>query len=209
MNVLAARILMAIATRWLSDHRSEWACAMQAEFDEAADAGAPLTFALGCLVGAWRDATSHEEGRFGLASYVLALGIVLPVTALLVASLTSGRAYLSLAQVGYDVALGSGKPSFPINYANRAGLPLMAVLTSILAIGHVYVAWAILEREWDRVARASLAGAALTLTVLLCTVILFLEDLCALPQAFAVATELVIVWCLVQWRTALTDATQA
>jgi membrane fusion protein (multidrug efflux system) len=46
---------MAVADGCMGRHRHEWSQAMLAEFDAAADAGEALSFALGCLLTAWRE----------------------------------------------------------------------------------------------------------------------------------------------------------
>jgi len=79
MKLAFARAMMALAAHGLGEARRPWGVAMLAEFDAAADAGQPLRFAAGCLIAAIRELPRQEEGRFALASYALALGVMLPM----------------------------------------------------------------------------------------------------------------------------------
>ena len=176
---------------------------MQAEFHAANDAGEPLSFALGCLVGAWREMPVHEEGRFALASHVLAVGVVVPMAALLLLSVALGSPYLNLDEIGAGSLLGTGKPIFPVTAANRAGLPLLAILTFVLGLGHLCMGWAMLDRDWTRVAALGRIGASVIMTMVTFTGILFLCDSCALPQAATIAIELAAIWSLARWHSEL------
>ena len=201
--MVIARAMMTMAVNCIGDQRREWALAMQAEFDMAAEAGEALIFALGCLLGAWREMPAHEEGRFAIASHLLAIGVVVPMAVLLLSSVVLGYSYLAPVEAGVGSLLGSGAPVFPITYANQAGLPLLAMLTFALGLGHLNMAWAMLERDWTRVAVAGRIGAAVIVTSVTFTGILFLSDTCALPQATAVAIELGAIWVLVRWHADL------
>ena len=55
---------------------------MQGEFDAAIADGRPLTFAVGCLIAAWREMPTQAQGRFVLANYALALGLLVPTAGL-------------------------------------------------------------------------------------------------------------------------------
>lgn len=204
MKATLARCTMAIAVRCLgSNHRQHWGSAMAAEFEIAVDAEEALSFAIGCLSTALGDMPKHEEGRFALASHILALGVMLPIAALLVSSVPRGFAFLAPSTESAAVLLGSGYPSFGINEANQVGLPLMALLTLALGFGHLALAWAILERDWKRVTAIGSMGAAVVVTLLVFSSILFFGDGCAIPQAAIIALELVAVWALVGWHAGL------
>ena len=203
MKDTLARCIIAIAVRCLSDRRHQWASAMAAEFETAVDEGEALSFAIGCLATALREMPTHEEGRFALASHIFALGVMLPIAALLVSSVPRGFALLAPSSESAAALLGSGYPSFGINEANQVGLPLMALLTLALGFGHLALAWAILERDWKRVTAISSMGAAIVVTLLVFSSILFFGDGCAIPQAVIIALELVAVWALVGWHADL------
>jgi hypothetical protein len=207
MKLVVARVMMTLATRCMAHHRGEWALAMETEFEVAAEAGDALSFASGCLLGAWREMPAEEEGRFALASHFLAVGVIVPMAALLLSSVIHGFAYLAPEGAGTGGVLGSNGPSF-VNYANITGLPLMAILTSVLGVGHLYMAWAMLDRNWERVAALGRIGAAIMATMVIFTGILFIYEACALPQAFAIGIELIAIWALVRWHAELRDTSR-
>lgn len=202
MKLLVARAMMAVAARCLGMSRREWATAMEAELHAAAEAGEALSFAGGCLVAAWREMPAHEEGRFALASHFLAVGVIVPMAALLLSSVVFGFSFLTPRELGLASSLGSGEPVF-VNYANQTGLPLMALVTLVLGLGHLLMAWAMLERDWLRVAALGRIGAALMATMVIFTGILFLYEACALPEAAAIVLELGAIRSLVRWHAEL------
>lgn len=199
MSGALARWMMALATSWLGEARRDWAQAMRAEFLEAADAGEGLGFAAGCLSSAARDRVAQPEGRFALATHVLAVGVLVPMAGLLLVSAVLGFPYLAFEAVGAG-SLGSGWPHVAVNAGNRGGVPLLALLTGVTGIGHVVVAWALLERDWERVARFARIGAAMLATTVAFSAILFLYDPCALPQMAIVCGELALLWLAVRWH---------
>lgn len=203
MKLALSRVVMAIAVRSFSESRHDWAMAMEVEFEVAVEAGEGLAFAVGCLMGAWREMPAYEEGRFTLASYLFSLGVIVPMAALLLLSVAHGFAYLAPDGTGTAGLLGSQGPVFPVTYANQTGLPLMAVLTLGLGFGHFAMAWAILDRNWARVAVMGRVGAAVMATMIIFTGILFLYDTCAFPQAGAIAIELLAIWILMRWHDEL------
>lgn len=199
MSDALARLLMALATRWLGDARRDWAQAMKAEYYEAADAGEGLGFAAGCLSSAARAMLAQPEGRFAVATHVLAVGVLVPMAGLLLVSAALGFPYLAFETVGAQ-ALGSGWPQGAVNVGNRSGVPLLALLTGVTGIGHVAIAWALLERDWERVARFARIGAAMLATTFAFSAVLFLYNPCALPQLAIVCGELALVWLAVRWH---------
>jgi hypothetical protein len=177
---------------------------MQAEFEVVVETGEPLSFASGCLLSAIRELPAHEEGRFALASYILAVGVIVPVGVLLLASVTQGFPFLAPMEAGANSILGDGRPA-DINAANQTGLPLLALLTLVLGTGHLYMAWAMLDRDWSRVTSVAFAAMALMATTVTFASVLFLYDACALPQAAVTMIELSAIWSLVRWHRDLTD----
>ncbi len=172
---------------------------MWAEFAEADDAGEGLGFAAGCLSSAARALLAQPEGRFALATHVLAVGVLVPMAGLLLVSAALGFPYLAFEAVGAG-GWGSGWPQVPVNAGNRSGVPVLALLTGLTGIGHVAVAWALLERDWDRVAMLARVGAAMMATMVAFSAILFLYDPCALPQMGIVGGELALLWLAVCWH---------
>lgn len=206
MRMTIARAMMAVAVHCLGDHRRDWALAMQTEFDRAAEAGEPLSFAFGCLSAAWRELLAHEEGRFVLASHLLAVGLIVPMAALLLSSVALSFPYWK-SDVAEDIQLlATGGIILPVNDGNRAGLPLLAFLTLMLGLGHPCMAWVLLNRDWKHVAVMGQGGAAVMLTIVTFTGVLFLQNAFILPQATAVAVELAAIWFLAQWHEALPPA---
>ena len=186
MTLAMARIIMRLAAIGMRQGRPEWALAMSIEFEVAVAAGAPLRFALGCLTATLRDMSTHEQGRFTLTSYAIALGLIVPMGTLLSWGVILGFPFLMGSGVGLGDMLGNGLPTFPMTQANRSAWPLLAILTFALGVGHLPLAWAMLERDWVRVAALGRVGAAMVATMLAFTAILFLYDSCAIPQAAAV-----------------------
>lgn len=199
MSDTLARLLMALATCWLGEARRDWAAAMRAEYWEAAEAGEGLGFAAGCLWSAARAMLAAPEGRFAVATHVLAVGVLVPMAGLLLVSAALGFPYLAFEAVGAG-ALGSGWPHAAVDAGNRSGVPLLVLLTGVIGLGHVAVAWALLDRDWERVARFSRVGAAMLATMLAFSGVLFLYDPCALPQLAIVGGELALVWLAVRWH---------
>lgn len=197
MTIALARALMLLAGHWLGPARRDWAAAMQAEFEIAAEAGAPLPFAAGCLWAAGRAMVAQPIGRFAVAAHMLAVGVVVPMAGLLLWSAALGFPYLALA--------GGGWPSVPVNAANGSGVPLLTMLTALLGGGHLLIAWAMLERDWARVAKLGRLGAAMLATVVAFSGILFPYDPCALPQALAIGVELIAILVLVDWHGDLAE----
>lgn len=209
MKMTIARTMMIVAVRCLGYSRRNWALAMEAEFEIAAEGGNALSFAFGCLLGAWREMPANDEGRFALASYGLAVGVVVPLGGLLLTSVASGFPFLAPFEVGAGHIFGSGSLSFPVTYANQSGIFLLAMLTFALGLGHLHMAWAILNRDWMRVAVIGRIGAAVMATTVTFTGVLLLYDTCALPQVGAIATELSTIWLLARWHAGLSDSWQS
>lgn len=204
MRAAIARVVMALAARCFGQHRRDWASAMEAEFEVAIEEGAALSFASGCLLSAIRELPAHEEGRFAIASHILALGIIIPIAGLMLISVAQGYSFMAPNEAGTDAIVGTGRPMF-VNAANQTGLPLLTLLTFVLGSGHLWMAWTMLDRDWSRVASLGTAAAALISTVVMFTGILFWSDPCALPQAAMTAVELLAIWSLVRWHGDLPD----
>ena len=207
MKTVAARAVMALASHCFGDHRRDWARAMEVEFEAAAGDGKPLAFAIGCLTAAWREMPTHAEGRFALANHALAVGLIVPMAALLITGVLLGFPYLSPDDVGVHGLLARGgaeEPSF--NEGNRAAVPSLAALVFLLGVGHLLIAWAMLDRDWTRVTIMGKLSAALAATLVGFMAVLFLDDTRALLQAAALAVELTAVSTLARWHHRLLGA---
>ena len=94
---------------------------MQGGFGASIADGEPLSFALGCLLAACRARLAAPDRRLALASYALAVGLILPLAAVLAVDAIVGFPYLDFAQdnvVGI-LAVG-GASSTLLDNGNRA-----------------------------------------------------------------------------------------
>jgi hypothetical protein len=201
MMAAVTRAALALAVSCLGDHRREWALAMEVEFEEAREDGKPLTFALGCLLAACRDLPAHDEGRLAIASHVLAFVLVIPMAALLVASLLAGFPFSYLEQIGTGGWLevsGGEKPLF--SDANRSAVPPLAAFVVLLAGSHLRMAWLVVKGDWARVAAVGMLIAAATMALVIFTSIVFVHSASALAQAAMLAIELASISALARWH---------
>lgn len=204
MTAAAARAVMALAVHGLGSRRRDWALAMQVEFEAAVEDGKPFSFAVGCLVAAGREMPAHEEGRFALANHALAIGLLVPMAALLLTGVLLGFPYLSPGHVGvYSFLAGNGRQEPAFNDAYWAVSPSLAFLVVLLGVGHLLIAWVMLNRDWARVVVMGNLTAAVAATLFTFMGVLFLGDLRALLQAVALAVELTAVLALARWHDQL------
>lgn len=178
MRAALARAAMAAAARCLGERRRDWAMAMKAEFEAAADDGRALGFAAGCLVAAWRGLPAHEEGRFALAGYALALGLMLPFAAMMAASVLGDFPASYLAA--------------DMNEGNRSATPSLALLVAALAAAQLRLAWLLLDRDWTGAAAAARWSAAMAASFVVVSVAVFADPGAALFHAGATAVVLVV-----------------
>lgn len=167
MSTILSQALMTLATRCLGQQRRDWARAMQAEFAAAVQDGKAAAFSTGCLIAAWRQVPADAEGRLLLARYALALGLILPVAALLLSGALFRAA--DIRHIGIlACCLGRDAQFHLVNDGNRAAAPVLTQLIAAFAAMRLAAAWATLDCNWTRVAvleRLS-AAAAITLAVL-------------------------------------------
>ncbi|TGX43486.1 hypothetical protein E5A74_09255 [Sphingomonas naasensis] len=195
---------MALAVCCFGESRREWARAMRAEFEAAAADGRPLLFALGCLAAAWRELLTREEGRFVLTSYALALGLMLPMAALQIGCAVLGLPYLYAGQNGLRGALlDGGTQELLLRGVYQAAVPSLSVLLLLVGVGHLRIAWAMLERDWSRVTRMGSLSLAAAATLILFMAALFLDGSQALLQAMILAIELATVSVVARWHAQL------
>jgi hypothetical protein len=191
------RALVALAAGCLGERRRDWAEAMAAELDAARADGRALSFAAGCVVAALRQMPGQAEGRLHLASHALALGVLVPAAFLQFACAIG----LSCGQGGLYGALGVAGAQNPMQSgAQLAAMPALLFSWLLLGIGHLQLAWTLLERDWTRVARAGalIAGASLTLFLLMG--LLLLDAVAIRLLAGVLAIELPFVLGLAQWH---------
>ena len=202
MTAALSRAVMSLAICCLGESRREWALAMRAEFEVATAEGKPLAFATGCLVAAWREMRNHAEGRFVLANYALALGLLIPM-AVLQFAVALGSSSVFIGGVAFSGAtLGGTAQSPALPLLQFCGAPCLLVLWLWLGIAHLRLAWVLVDRDWTRVVKVSaLIGATvatlfiLTVWALVLDVTLVMLQAAALVmlQAAAMAIELTAV----------------
>ena len=194
MTATLARAVLALACSWLGSSRRDWALAMEAEFEAAMEDGRPLTFAFGCLIAAGRELPAHEEGRFAIASYALALALILPVSALLLSGMLAAfpHSSLGLNEPGGRVPL--------LNDANLSAVPVLAILLALLVASHLRVAWLVLERDWAGVAAVAALVSAATVTLALFTGVVFGSCAVSPGHMAALAAELIALHALARWH---------
>lgn len=206
MSAAVARSVMTLAARCLGDRRRGWALAMRAEFEWALRDGRALGFAFGCLAAAWREMPAHGEGRFALASHAVALGVILPVAALLSSAALLGFPYVDIEGAGVrGVLAGSGGRLFLLNEGSRVAVPSLTLLMLLIAGTHLLVAWRVLERDWERVAASARLGAATTVTLALVSGVAALGTTRMVPLVAVLAIELTIVSAVARWHALISD----
>jgi hypothetical protein len=189
---------MRLAVRCLGHRRHEWALAMQAEFETAVDDGKPLTFAVGCLVGALRELPAHEEGRFVIANHVLAIGLILPVTVMMLSSIINDFGHSGARDL---LPVGSGSAAL-LTDGNRSAVPSLATILFLLGAAHLRIVWVLLECDWPRVADTGRMIAALTVTLAMFSGLVFVSTT-GLIHAAVAAMELTAIVALARWHAQL------
>ena len=207
MNAGIARTLMELAVRILGSQRREWALAMRVEFEIAREEGKPLGFAFGCLIAACRELPAHEEGRYALVNHVLALALIVPSAALMVASVLNGFPSSYLGHFGIPGLLDLGANEAPfLGEANQSAVPALAMLVLLLAALNLRIAWLALESDWTRLASTGLLGAAAAITLVIFSAVVFLDPVAPLAQVAVLAAELTAAAALARWQSRLSSA---
>ncbi|PXA87080.1 hypothetical protein DMC47_33215 [Nostoc sp. 3335mG] len=201
MRLLAARMLMRLAACCLGRHRREWAWAMDAEFEAAIEDGRPLAFALGCFAGACREIPVQREGRFAMASHAVAIGLLTPMAALLMSGPLFGLSMLHPGHAAIHAMLGSEGGEMVLNVSTRGAAPALMLMILSLTAGHLSIAWAMLDREWSRVAFLARFNAAATLTLVIVGSVLLLDDDWIVPPIAGLIVQLAAVSFLMRWNS--------
>lgn len=207
MKAAASRAVMAVAVCCLDESRREWSAAMQAEFETAVTEGKPLPFAIGCLAAACREMLTREEGRFTLTNYALALGLMIPMAALQIGCALLGLPYLYPGQDGLRGALLEGAAhEVLMRGVYQAAVPSLTILLLLLGLGHLRIAWAMLERDWTRVTRMGTLMLAAAATLIIFMSVFFLDSSQALLQTAVLTIELTTVSMVARWHAQLFPA---
>ena len=200
MTAIAARLAMALAVRSLAPRRRAWAQAMEAEFAVADADGRALGFALGCLWGAWRMLPRHADGRFALASHAVAFALLVPLAALLAAAVALGFPCVDASAGLGGFVSGQGKFVSSLNAGTRAIGAALTLTTMLVAVGHLPLAWWVLERDWARVAAAMRLGAAALVTLAIAAACAGLDGATLLPLVAAWTIDVATVATLARWH---------
>lgn len=193
-----SRALMALACQCLGEARRDWAQAMRAEFDVAAQDGRALGFAAGCLIGALRQMPMQQEGRFVLTNYALALAVMVPIAAMEI-----GAALFGLPPLfGGQGAPGAGMAfaqKLVIGAAYRVVAPSLALLLLLSGGAQLRLAWLMLERDWRRATSTGVANLA-AITTLILFMGMFLDVGQAITLAVVLGIELALIAGLGRWH---------
>ncbi len=207
MSAAVSRAVMALAVCCLGESRREWSAAMQVEFETAVTEGKPLLFAIGCLAAAWREMLTREEGRFVLTNYALVLGLMIPMAALQIGCALLGLPYLYPGPDGLRGALLEGSAHEALlRSVYQAAIPSLALLQLLIGLGHLRIAWAMLERDWTRVTRLATLTLAAAATLIIFMNVLFLNGTQALLQGAVLLIEVATVWRVARWHAHLSPA---
>jgi hypothetical protein len=190
MTAAVSRAVMFVAECCLGESRREWALAMRAEFEVAVAEGRPFVFAAGCLVAAWREIPNHAEGRLVLSAYALALSVLIPM-AVLQFALALGFSSIFAGGEAFNGVLVVGASQSPVLASSQLdAVPSLLALWLLIGVGHVRLAWVLVELDWARVAKvAALIGAA-TITLFILTAALVLDVTFVVLQAAGMVIEL-------------------
>ncbi len=189
-----ARLLMGMAVAAMAVDRRDWSRAIAAEYDAAAADGRALSFAAGCLVAAWRSLLTGAAGRFVVTGYAVALGIMLPMAALQIGCAIFGLPYLYPDQRGLAGALlVGGDHEALLRSLYLAALPALALIQMVAGVGHLRLAWCVVEQDWAGALRWSLWTLAGVTALVIVMAVLFLDARQAIAQAVVVAAELAML----------------
>jgi hypothetical protein len=209
MRVAVSRAIMALALCCLDESRREWSAAMSVEFEAALADGKPLPFAAGCLTAAWRELLTREKGRFFLTNYALVLGVMIPMAALQIGCALFGLPYLYPGQHGLSGALLEGSAHEALlRSVYQAAIPSITLLQLLIGLGHLRIAWVMLNRDWTGASRSGMRTLAAAATLILLMGVLFLDSTQALLQIAVLTIELATIAVVARWHAQLFPAAQ-
>jgi hypothetical protein len=207
VTAAVSRALLALASRSLGSDRRTWAMAMEAEFEAAVEDRRPFLFALGCLFAAWREIGKHSEGRLIVATYALALGVLIPMAAM---QFQQAVGFLSSAEgPPFGNPSASDGPNLYLIWSQNSAIPILLITWLLLGMAHLFLAWMLVEGDWPRIVKCgTLIGAAMiTLSLFMGVLMLDLSSLRA--QVAELAIEFVAVVSISRWHTrVLADASR-
>jgi hypothetical protein len=180
---------MAMARACLGDSRREWSDAMEAEFAIAAKDGKALGFAIGCLAAAWWEVPRCREGRLGLASYALAFGLLIPVAASQLACAMGFPNASHGPDVIHAILADTAGQSPYAAHARLGAVPALSLLWLLLGLGHLRLAWLLLDRDWRGALNVGALIAAAMVTLFLFMEVLLLDVTSLVLQGSVLAVE--------------------
>lgn len=190
MTAAVSRAVMSLAIRCLGESRREWALAMRAEFDVVIAEGKPFAFATGCLVAAWREMPNHAEGRLVMANYALALGLLIPM-AVLQFALVLGFSSVFIGEGAFNGILLAGASHNPlVAWPQVRSAPCLLFLWLLVGVGHLRLAWVLVDGDWVRVGKVSALVGATIATLFIVMGVLQFDLTFVTLQAVAMAVEL-------------------
>lgn len=194
MSAGLPRMMLALAVHILGARRHRWGMAMRAEFEAAREEGGGFGFAYGCLLAAARELPAYAEGRLALTVHALALGVMLPLAALLLAAAVSGYPYVSSAQRSV------------LNDGEVALAPALTLLMLALVLAQLLLAWFVAERDWARAIEVALFGGAALATLAPVLAMLRIDGGAMLLPLTAFAVEAAAMLALARWHASLPRA---
>lgn len=204
MRMSLSRAILAIATACMGEDRQTWSRAMNAEYHVAAVEGQALSFATGCLWAAWREMVSSAKGRFVLASYAVALGLMVPMAAIEIGCAVFGLPYLYPDERGLSGAiLVGGSHEALLRPIYMSAIPAFAFLQLVAGAGHLRLAWLLLERNWAGALRWAMLTLAGMTTLVIFMGAFFLDSRQALIQGIVVVIELAVLLVIMRRHTEL------
>ncbi len=194
MTMSLSRAIMALATACMGENRRGWSLAMRAEYDVAAADGHALSFASGCMMAAGREMVVSAHGRFALVTHAVALGIMVPMAALQIGCAVLGLPYLYPGLQGLSGALlVGGAHEALLRSVYLGAVPSLALIQAMAGIGHLRLAWLLVERDWSGAFRWAMWTLAAATALVLFMGVLFLDSRQALMQAGIIGIELAIL----------------
>ena len=172
--------------------------AMEAEFEVAVEDRRPFLFALGCLFAAWREIGKHSEGRLIVATYALALGVLIPMAAL---QFQQAVGFLSSAEgPPFGDPSASDGPNLYLIWSQNSAIPVLLITWLLLGMAHLCLAWMLVEGDWPRIVKCGtlIAAAMITLSLFMGVLMLDLSSLRA--QVAELAIEFVAVVSMSRWH---------
>ncbi|WP_156361429.1 hypothetical protein [Sphingomonas sp. Leaf67] len=200
MKRFFTRTLMTLAIATMEERRRPWGLAMQAELEVAIEAGGAFRFALGCFFAAVLRLPTHAGGQFGVTAHALALGLMVPLAGLQIGCAVFDFPFF--VPNGSVVDLIARQSPLTVS-VYRMVVPSVIGLLLLLGIGHLRMAWLILEHDWPRVMKTASLTLAATVTVVPVMALLYLDITQALLQAAILAAELVMLAAMARWHAEL------